>query len=138
MSDSLVVTTDRTQITVRKEPDGCDIDTRLVHVTFFRDEFAKTLDAKDMLLPDLRDLILKETASTKDKLPWLKLATFGDKRTAKGSLRHDDNVNSISGIELDYDGEAMAFDDAVVIIKRTRLQALVYTSPSHTVTKPRW
>jgi hypothetical protein len=138
MPDSLIVTTDQTQITVHKEADSCDIDTRPVAVTFFRDEFAKKLDAKDMLLPDLRDLILKETASTKDQLPWLKLATFGDKRTAKGSLRHDDNVNSISGVELDYDGEVMAFDDAAAHVRNARLQALVYTSPSHTVTEPRW
>jgi hypothetical protein len=70
---------------------------QLIHVTFFDDEYAKTLDAEDISLWNLRDLILKTTASTKASLPWLKLATFGNRTTAKGSLRHDDNVIAISG-----------------------------------------
>lgn len=138
MYDTLIVTADGTPITVHKEADSCDIDTRPVAVTFFRNEYAKTLDAKDMQLSELRDLILKESASTKDRLPWLKLATFGDKTTPKGSLRHDDNVIAISGIELDYDGAVMGFDEAAAHVRNAQLQALVYTSPSHTVTKPHW
>lgn len=109
-----------------------------VHVTFFPNYAAKTLEAKEMTLADLSNLILSTTASKKADLPWLKLATFGGERSDKGSLRHDKNMISISGIELDYDQEMLSFNDAVAGIERAKLAALIYTSPSYTETKPRW
>jgi hypothetical protein len=111
---------------------------KLFQVTFFSDASAKKLKARDMSLEELRDLILKTSAAAKADLPWLKLATFGDKRSDKGSLRHNANVLSISGIEADYDGEVMSFDEAAKILEAGRLSALLYTSPSHTEDKPRW
>jgi hypothetical protein len=74
-------------------------DVRLIRTTFFRNKSAATLTARDMSLEELRELILGTSADIKDDLPWLKLAAFGDKRSDKGSLRHDTNVVSISGIE---------------------------------------
>ena len=109
-----------------------------IGVTFFSDEFAKTLRTQDMTLPELRDRILKTTAARKGDLPWLKLATFGDNFSSQGSLRHNDNVLAISGIEADYDGQIIAFEAAVEIIRAAKLRALLYTSPSHTPMKPRW
>jgi hypothetical protein len=120
-------------------------ETRLLGVTFFKNEYASTLTTEDMAIWDLRDLILSTHKSKKDLLPWLKLATFGDKLSEPdengkggGCLRHDENVTAISGIELDYDKEVMPFEEAVVHIKKARLCALVYTSPSYTVAAPRW
>jgi RecA-family ATPase len=110
----------------------------IVNVTFFADYAAKTLSTADMTLQELWTLVLKTTASEKAQLPWLKLATFGDKLSSKNSLRHDANVEAITGIELDYDRERMSFDDAVDLIEKARLNALIYSSPSHTVKKPRW
>jgi hypothetical protein len=111
---------------------------KLFQVTFFSDASAKKLKARDMSLEQLRDLILKTSAAAKADLPWLKLATFGEKRSDKGSLRHNANVLSISGIEGDYDGEVMSFEEAAKILEAERLSALLYTSPSHTEDKPRW
>ena len=91
-----------------------------------------------MTLPALRERILKTSAGAKERLPWLKLAKFGSKRSNKGSLRHNDNVIEISGVEVDYDGEVVTLGEAVRILKKVGLRALVYTSPSHTVAKPRW
>ena len=48
------------------------------------------------------------------------------------------NVVSISGIEADYDGEEISFEEATKIVEAARLSALLYTSPSHTEEKPRW
>ncbi len=53
------------------------------------------------------------TAQSKVGLPWLKLARFGDIRSDKGSLRHDANVLSITGIEADYDGEKISPETAL-------------------------
>ncbi len=74
---------------------------------------------------------MQRSARKKGDLPWLKLAELRNKRTAKGSLRHDANVLQITGIELDYDGEKITFDDMVRAVRAMNISALVYTSPSH-------
>ncbi|WP_454621321.1 primase-helicase family protein [Bradyrhizobium cenepequi] len=106
------------------------------HVTFFADFGAKTFTTDNLTLPELAERVLNASARKKDKLPWLKLAAFGDKRTEKGSLRHDANVLQISGVELDYDDEKISVDDAAVALRG--IKTLIYTSPSHSSDKPRW
>ena len=49
-----------------------------IRVTFFRDKRAMMLTTEALTLLDLRARILEATASTKEKLPWLELATFGE------------------------------------------------------------
>lgn len=88
---------------------------------------------REMLVP-LRDI----RAMSKDALPWLKMATFGNMVTKLGSLRHDANVTAIYGIEADYDGESITLDRARRIISTANLAAVLYTSPSHTPEAPRW
>lgn len=111
----------------------------LVGVTFFKSHSAKTLTFDWMHLSELRDLILGTTANTKAKLPWLKFARFGDKKTDDGgSLRHDENVEGLWGIESDYDGEEVAIPAAVQLLKDANIYGMIYASPSHTPEKPRW
>ena len=107
-------------------------------ITFFANATATRLTLERMTLPALRERILKTSASAKARLPWLKLAKFGNKRSDKGSLRHNDNVIEISGVEVDYDGEVVTLDETVGILRIAHLRALVYASPSHTAAKPRW
>jgi Primase C terminal 2 (PriCT-2) len=104
---------------------------RLIPVTFFTDAKAATFQCKDMTLADLRELILNTTAPAKSKLPWLKCAKFGDKKSENGCLRNGDNLIEITGIELDYDAAQMPFEDAVQRMKDANLRALLYTSPSY-------
>lgn len=115
-----------------------DINTHKVHVTFFKNIFAKTLTTAELSLPELHDRILAESAPTKTALPWLKQATFGTMRTDARCLRHDANVIGFDGIELDYDGEAISFEEAIKTVERLNVRTLIYTSPSHTVAAPRW
>lgn len=107
-------------------------------VTVFRDEQAQTKASERLTLEELGELISTTTADTKDDLPWLKLATFGDKKTDSECLRHDANLIAISGVELDYDAKAMSFTKAVAIAKTAKLKALFYTSPSYTPKAPKW
>lgn len=107
-------------------------------VTLFPDFAARTASARDLDLPAIRDLVLATSAPTKAALPWLKLARFGDTRTASGSLRHNANVISITGIEGDYDGEILGADEAAGILFGASVASLIYSSPSHTPEKPRW
>jgi hypothetical protein len=107
-------------------------------ITFFPDFVAKTKREQSLGLGALAQLIHKAAAPTKEELPWLKLARFGELRSDKNSLRHDANVLAITGIEADYDGKQMAFEDAVVILRAAAISAIVYTSPSFTEDAPKW
>jgi hypothetical protein len=109
-----------------------------ITVTFFADAQARSKREEAVQLEDLVGMIRSTTAGAKADLPWLKLARFDNIRSDKGALRHDANVLSISGVELDYDGETVSFDEAVEIAEKASLRAIVYTSPSHTAEKPRW
>jgi len=68
----------------------------------------------------------------------LKLARFGDTMNEKSCLRHDDNVIEITGIEVDYDGEAIQPEEAVERLENAGIRAAVYTSPSSRPEAPRW
>ena len=107
-------------------------------ITFFEDEAATQLTATHITFAALSKLIHDTEANSKLGLPWLKLAVFGKKRTVAGSLRHKGNVVAISGIEADYDAEEIPFDEAVKTLRKARINALIYTSPSYTKAKPRW
>ncbi len=109
-----------------------------IPVTIFNSFGASEKDEKRLTLVDLAELIAKETAPRKIDLPWLKLATFGNNRTIKNSLRHDGNVISISGIEVDYDGEKISTDEAIERLTKAGILSVFYTSPSHTEDAPRW
>ena len=106
-------------------------------VTFFKNVAARTQKRQDTTLDELRNKILCTTARVKQDLPLLKLAIFGDQRTNKGSLRHDGNVQSITGIEGDLDGGQQSFDRALAHLREANVMALAYTSPSHKNTAPR-
>jgi hypothetical protein len=112
--------------------------THFYHVTQFDDVAAKVARDHVLNLPQLRDMILDASAPTKSALPWLKLARFGKRRSGTGCLRHNDNVRSFTGIELDYDGEAISLAAAVAKLKKLGCRGLIYTSPSHRKAKPRW
>jgi len=79
-----------------------------------------------------------KTAKSKDKLPWIKAATFGDAKSAKGCYRTNDNVKDVNGGEGDHDAGTMQPEEARDLLEAARLAALIYTTPSHTPQKPRW
>ena len=63
-------------------------------------------------------------------MPLLKLAKFGNKRSDKNCLRTDENVESVSGIEVEHDAGEIPFEVAIEIVRKAKLRALAYTSPS--------
>jgi hypothetical protein len=107
-------------------------------VTFFRDFAASEKWERKTTLPDLANRISSKSAARKEDLPWLKLARFGEARSNRNSLRHDANVTAITGIEADYDGEAVGIEEATETIDKIGVLALLYTSPSHSEDAPRW
>lgn len=110
----------------------------LICVTIFRSFAAQNKTEQIVSLRSLAPRLRDTSAPSKAALPWLKLAQFGEARTAKGSYRHDANVRAIHGIEADYDGEVMTLDRARQILAQANVAAVIYTSPSHKPDAPRW
>ena len=117
-------------------PDGSGV--AKITITCFDGFAARNKTERRVAWSQLQHEILATTAPSKQELPWLKLARFGQDRTAKGSLRHDANVLAITGVEADYDKGGMAVQQAVDLLEHAGLKAMVYTSPSHTADAPRW
>ena len=107
-------------------------------VTFFPDWNATVKTEEWLNAYELIARIEATSAPTKKRLPWLKFATFGDVTTDKGCLRNDANVRLLSGILVDYDGEVVSLDDAADKIYDAGLDAIIYSSPSCTPTRPRY
>jgi P4 family phage/plasmid primase-like protien len=107
-------------------------------ITFFTDALAKSTDERPLSLRALATEIAATTGASKDSLPLLKLAKFGDATTAKGCLRHNANVTAITGIEADYDLGIMPVAEAAKLLRKADVAALIYTSPSHSASAPRW
>ena len=109
------------------EPIGADDDIagHKIHVTFFPDFAAKSYTTDNLTLRDLRERVLNASARKKDNLPWLKLAVFGNRRSDKNSLRHDANVERITGIEIDYDIEEVPFANALTALNELQIGALL-------------
>ena len=70
--------------------------------------------------------------------PWIKMATFGDKRTPNNSLRFNGNVIAVTGVELDYDAGQMTPEEAAFRLRMFGIKCVLYTSASHTPAAPRW
>lgn len=76
---------------------------------------------------------------SKASCPLIKLATFGDKRTERGSsLRSDENMLEVFGLVGDYDDEQIGVEEAAKRLENYGIEAFFYTSASHTPEKPRW
>lgn len=85
---------------------------------------------EEMIIREMAEGPNKEAA--KAKLPLIKFAVFED------NYRSDKNLIECSAIEGDYDGEKLSMADAARLLKKAGLAALLYTSPRHTASKPRW
>ena len=107
-------------------------------VSFFTGPSGAVMRQANTTLRQLADAVETTRAPSKAALPWLKLAQFGDRRSAKGSLRHDANVAAITGVELDCDDGVSHPAEAARRLQAAGVAALVYTSPSHSIFAPRW
>lgn len=110
-----------------------------MHVTLLPDVLATSAQYFDLPWLELvaRCKALPEYAS-KGQCPLIKLARFGDRRSPRGALRHDGNLLSVSGVEGDYDGGVLTPEAGAMLLGMAGIESLIYTSPSHTPTAPRW
>src|SRR6516225_458250 len=92
----------------RRDRSGARPMTEKISVTFFTDWYAGSMRCEALTLAELGGRIQHASAASKEALEWLKLARFGNRRTQKGSLRHDSNLIAITGIEIDLDKETLS------------------------------
>jgi len=111
-------------------------------VTVFRNKSGEIDAARVMSMEELERVVGRgptvDSEADKETLPLVKLARFGDQRTARGSLRSDENVEQVWGIEGDYDGEQVSIETAAERLKRYGIEALLHTSARHRPEAPRW
>jgi len=103
------------------------------------DKFGTAINAHSGSWPELvSHLGNAGTFPSKDKCPWFKGASFGNKRSDKGSLRTNENVIAVFVAEGDYDGGLMPLATAAKLLEERSIRAAFYPSPSSTSDKPRW
>jgi hypothetical protein len=84
------------------------------------------------------EALLPTIYPSKRSQPLIKLGAFGGKRTPNGSLRSNENLETISGVEIDHDAGTMTLAEARARLEVAGVKAVLYTSASHAVEKPRW
>ncbi|MBD2842242.1 AAA family ATPase [Erythrobacter rubeus] len=111
---------------------------RRLPVSLFPDLAGDKCERAKLSLHELAARIEQTSASAKERLPLLKLATFGDRKSAKGALRHTDNIEAVHGIEGDHDAGTLSVADAHAKLSAAGIAGLIYTTPSHKSESPRW
>lgn len=107
-------------------------------LTWWPDVKAQSADLLELPWSSLVDRLYELPPHPKDQAPLIKFATFGDKRTKKGSLRHDQNVLQVTGVEGDYDSGKVSPEEARQRLEQHNLKAVVVTTHRHTPEFPRW
>ncbi len=110
-----------------------------VPFTQFYSHKANTKTEESLSWPELIERMQEpKEFRNKKACHWIKLATFGEKRSDADSLRTDANMLSVTGAEGDYDGEVMPPEEAVERLTEAGIECAVYTSASHKEAAPRW
>lgn len=106
--------------------------------TVFSDLSGNIAERRQASLHDLERMVREARAKSKTALPLFKLATFGERLSDKGSLRHAGNLEAIYGIEGDHDAGTLSMDAAADRLASAGIAALLYATPSSTTEEPRW
>lgn len=110
-----------------------------MQIALFGDRFATTCEHRELSWPDLVAYLTNPPEfPSKEACPLIKLGAFGNQYSAKGSLRHDSNVQFVSGVEGDHDAGLIQPRDAALLLERAGIAGIVYTTASHTPQAPRW
>src|SRR4051794_10771835 len=125
-------------MTTSTEPNALAVTLSLSFTTFADHAAAEKREATWTWQQLVEYLTTPKTYPSKGVCPWIKLARFGEIRSAHNSLRHNANVVAITGIEGDYDAGQVTLADAATMLADAGVVAVFYTSPSHTPERPRW
>jgi putative DNA primase/helicase len=111
----------------------------MMHITLFRSIRDREIIRQQREWSEITERALApKLYASKDEMPLIKLATFGDTRSRGGFLRHEKNILGVTGIEADYDAGEVGALAAAEALHAHRIKSVVYTTPSHTDAAPRW
>lgn len=115
------------------------LNNKSVGFTQFPDQWAKAYRSRELDWENVCRMIEESNEyEEKGDAPWIKLAVFNGEKTKKGCYRHNAGVQSVTGIECDYDEEGMSVEDAAKKLKEAQVCCFIYTSGSYTEETPRW
>ncbi len=108
--------------------------------SLFKDKYSDDMQTLECEWSEFADWVEGlSPVETKHDAPLFSLCTYGDKKLREDGLRRNSqNILEVWGIEVDYDGGSIGFDNAVTRAEQAGIEALIYTSPSHTPDEPRW
>lgn len=110
-----------------------------MNISIFKNLQCSSVQSINESWPELFDRIQLVSEYKQKKLsPLIKLASFGNIKTINNSLKHDENMLDLYGIEGDYDGEIISINEACKLLESYNVRAILYTSWSSTDLKPRW
>ena len=75
---------------------------------------------------------------SKEDCALFKLAKFGTNRTKTGSIRNNDNVEILYGLEGDYDNQELEMEQAAEMLQEAGIKCALYPSPSWNPGLPKW
>lgn len=111
----------------------------MVTVTEFPNVTPKTCERKSLSWDELCARFADpKTYPEKRKCRLLIGALLGDKPTENGCIRHEANVQAYTVLFGDYDAGALTVPDAATKLADAGVEAMFYTSASHTAEQPRW
>ena len=110
----------------------------IVRLSFFRDVFARDCDEVEGSLAELAELIQVPKAPAKDELPLIKLAQFDGDPSENGSLRYDEAISELWGVEGDYDRGEVPIEEAAERLRAAGIETLLHETPSSMPEQPRW
>lgn len=116
-------------------------DQLLVTYTLFPHVYpTEKVSREDVPWDDLTSRIKNAaTYINKADCPLISMAEYGNSIDSDHKcLRYAENVQRVYGVEVDYDGELVQIEAAARLLEEAHLRAILYTSPSHTTTRPRW
>lgn len=120
-----------------KQTSHAEMDAHCLQVSVFPDKSASSVSRISMVWADVvKSASNPKVFKDKGSCHLIKMAVFGERRSLKGSLRSDENMLEVWGIEGDLDNESLTMDAAVCLLEKAGIEALVYTSPSHGVVNP--
>src|SRR5690242_9242798 len=96
-----------------------------IKMTIFPDHYGRMQRKREMSLREFKEIFADTYRADKAKLPVVKMQIYGKQRTADGCLRNNDNVQAITGIEIDHDG-AISIRDAEKIFAQANVAAFIY------------
>lgn len=114
------------------------MNTLTIKYTVFPSTSAASKQGKTSTWDDFAEIFRQPSIwAKKTSCPLLSLGVYGDVKSEKGALRYKENLKEVHGVEGDIDAGLIGIDEVVSLLDLAGLEAVVFTTASHTEASPR-